>query len=707
MCGICGQYHFQGGAKANPATVRAMAQSIAHRGPDDEGFYFSGPVGLGFRRLSIIDLAGGHQPMSDASESVWVAFNGEIYNFAALRAELEALGHVFRTQSDTEVIVHGYKAWGADVLGRLNGMFGLAIWDEPRQKLTLARDSTGIKLIYYKVDGGSVVFGSELRAVLAALPERPAVDPTALNLFLRYRYTPSPLTLYEGIHKLAPGTMAVFEGGSFSVQRWYQYQPKRLPESTPDAEAAEELLALYQRALQRHLVSDVPVGLLLSGGMDSGLLLALMQAHGTKWPTYTVGYGKEAHRDDELSDAAHTAALFSARHTELPLSRTAFERSLSHVVSVLEEPIAASSIVPMYFVCERARQDVKVALVGQGPDELFGGYTRHLGVQYGTQWRRLPAWLRRSLASGIGHLPRNEALKRGVQSLDTDDRMARYQNVFSLMPGDAVDALFRPGVLPAGAGDRILQCWQGLEPEMDGSDELGGFQVLELRSSLPDELLMYADKISMAHGLEVRVPFLDKEVVEFAERLPAGFKVRLGQRKWLHRKVCAKVLPAEVMARKKRGFAVNAVDGWFNAPKESASPNPFASHLLDPQSLIFQFLRPEAVQALLVDHRTGRCDNHKLLFSLVVLEEWLRGQEAHAMQPTQATPARSAAFNDGLSAAFLSAESSPASSAASSAASTDSSTDPSSARPQRYPPTHPAPAPLDTAQPAASQVLPA
>lgn len=625
MCGICGQYHFIGGKSADPATVKAMARSISHRGPDDEGFHFSGPLGLGFRRLSIIDLSGGHQPMSDASESVWVTFNGEIYNFPELRDELERFGHIFRTKSDTEVIVHGYKQWGTDVLNHLNGMFGLAIWDEPRKKLVLARDPAGIKLIYYRVDGGSVIFGSEMRAVLAAMPERPALDMTAMNLFLRYRYTPSPLTLYQGIRKLAPGTMAVFESGAWSVQRWYQYQPKQLPSTKADAEVVDELLDVYKRALKRHLLSDVPVGLLLSGGVDSGLLLGLMSLYGKEWQTYTVGYGQEAYKDDELIDAAGSACLFGARHSQVHLSRQIFEQALPRIVSVLEEPIAASSIVPMFYVCERARQDVKVALVGQGPDELFGGYKRHLGVRYGSHWRRMPGWLRSGVEAGIGRLPRNEALKRGVYSLSVQDRMQRYQNVFSLMPGDEVDALFRAGMLPAGAGDSVADFWRELEPQMEGSDELGAFQVVELRSSLPDELLMYGDKLSMAHGLEVRVPYLDKEVVEYAQRLPAAFKVRMGQQKWVHRKVCQKFLPAEILARKKRGFAVNVVDQWFNSSLDSK----MGGYLLDEQSLMYQYLEPKAVHHLLDDHQSGRRDNHKMLFSLIVLEEWLRGARPH------------------------------------------------------------------------------
>ena len=635
MCGICGQYNFGNGRPASRATVAAMAQSIAHRGPDDDGFHYSGSLGLGFRRLSIIDLAGGHQPMSDAQESVWVAFNGEIYNFPELRRELEGLGHQFRTRSDTEVIVHGYKQWGSEVLNHLNGMFGLAIWDERARRLVLARDPAGIKLIYYRVDNGSVVFGSELRAVLAALPQRPALDTTALNLFLRYRYTPAPLTLYDGVRKLAPGTMAVFEQGAWRVERWYRYEPQPVPSTTSDAEATQALAEVYGRAMKRHLLSDVPVGLLLSGGMDSGLLLALMNQHGSAWPTYTVGYGREGFKDDELEDAAATARHFGARHAQVELSRQSFEASLPHIVSVLEEPIASSSIVPMYHVCARARQDVKVALIGQGPDELFGGYTRHLGVHYGEHWRRMPGWLRQALAAGIERLPRNEALKRGVASLDVADRMRRYRDVFSLMPGAEVDGLFHDGLLQEDAGERVISYWQDLAPEMAGCDELGAFQVLELRSSLPDELLMFGDKLSMAHGLELRVPYLDREVVEYAQRLPAAFKVRYGQRKWLHRRVCERLLPAEILARKKRGFAVNVVDDWFSG----SLAGKIGDYLQDENSLMYGWLQPAAVRRLLDEHRSQRRDNHKALFSLVVLEEWLRSEQAPAARPAAAAAA--------------------------------------------------------------------
>jgi asparagine synthase (glutamine-hydrolysing) len=619
VCGICGQYNFGNGAPVLREDVEAMTATIRHRGPDDDGFLFAGSLGLGFRRLSIIDLAGGHQPMSDADETVWVIFNGEIYNFQELRAELESRGHRFRTKSDTEAIVHGYKEWGTDVFDRLNGMFGIAIWDVHKRRLVLARDAMGIKLVYYAIRGGTVWFGSEMRPVIAGLGQRPEIDPVALNLFLRYRYTPSPFTIFKGIEKLAPGTMLVVEKGQARRERWYRYTP--VPFSTPKDEdaAAHELLELYRGAVRRHLIADVPVGLLLSGGLDSGLLLALMNEHGGPWPAYTVGYG-QTYEDDELADAAETAALLGAQHVRVKLDRGEFERSLPTIVAALEEPIAASSIVPMYFVSQRARQDVKVALIGQGPDELFGGYKRHLGVRYGQYWRRLPGPIRGLLATAVGGLPRNEMLKRGVASLAVPDRLERYQQVFSLMPGETVDGLFQPGVVPERPGDRILAAWSELIPQMAHTDELGGLQLLEVRSSLPDELLMYADKLSMAHSLELRVPYLDRTVVEYVQRLGASLKVRHGSRKWLHRRVCRQFLPASIAGRKKRGFAVNVVDDWF----DSSISGKLSDLLLDPRSRMFALLRPERVQTLLDDHQSRRQDNHKLLFSLALFEEWLR-----------------------------------------------------------------------------------
>lgn len=595
--------------------------TIFHRGPDDEGTYIDGSLGLGFRRLSIIDLSGGHQPMADESKKIWIVFNGEIYNFKEIRKTLESKGHQFRTNSDTEVIVQGYLQWGDEILDRLNGMFGLAIWDGNKHRLLVARDPMGMKSLYFHNDGQRLLFGSEIRPILAALPQKPAIDTTSLNHFLRYRYTPAPNTIHQGISKLAAGECLIVESGQCIRKRWYKYEPKTLTEKLSPGDAEEQLLELYRAAIKRHLISDVPLGLLLSGGMDSALLLALMNEFGSNWKTFTIGYGN-SFKDDELDDAQSTANLYGANHNQIEINQSVFQENLPKIIGALEEPIASSSIVPMYFVCQRARLDVKVALIGQGPDELFGGYTRHLGVNYSKYWRSLPKILRNGLSKTLKVLSRSETMQRGVNSLSEPNRLKRYQQIFSLLPQPQIDSLFKPGLIDTNTGDSVLHQWGSMCPSMQELDELNGFQLIELRSSLPDELLMYGDKLSMAHRLEGRIPYLDREVVEFAQTLPSRLKVRNSKRKWLHRKVCHNFLPKEITSRKKRGFAVNVVDDWFKSELGSR----IDSFIQDDSSLMYQYLAPKQVQGLLRGHKKGEIDNHKILFSLVVFEQWLRTQ---------------------------------------------------------------------------------
>jgi asparagine synthase (glutamine-hydrolysing) len=324
--------------------------------------------------------------------------------------------------------------------------------------------------------------------------------------------------------------------------------------------------------------------------------------------------------------------MLGSRHTSIELNPTSFAEALPRIVAAVEEPIATSSIVPMYLVSQRARQDVKVVLVGQGPDELFGGYNRHLGMAYSQYWANLPAWLRSPITGAISRLPRNEMLKRGVYSLHVGDRLRRFERTFSLVPDETMNEMFHDGLISPGAASAFLEGSRELEEFMAGTDELGAFQLMELRSSLPDELLMYGDKLSMAHGLEARVPYLDREVVEWVQRLDASFKVRHLARKWLHKRVCSGVLPKTIVRRKKQGFGVNVVDGWFR----DASGSPMKNMLLDRSSLIYRFLRPATIARLLREHESGEQDNHKVLFSVVVFEEWLR-LHADAAQPAPLT----------------------------------------------------------------------
>jgi asparagine synthase (glutamine-hydrolysing) len=556
--------------------------------------------------------------MSDPARSVWVMLNGEIYNFPDVRKELEAHGYIFTTTSDTEVIVHGYNEWGLDVLDHLNGMFGLAIWDDAQKMLVIARDRMGIKPLYYSLDEQGIVFASEIRSILIRRPSKPIPDPVALGLFLQYRYTPSPLTVFRGIKKLAPGTRLVVRSGTAMVERWWRYRPVPF-EPMPTAEqAADHLLELYKQAVKRQLISDVPLGLLLSGGVDSALLLALMNLYGHEWKSFTIGFGS-GFPNDELAYAEQTAKLMNSPNHRAELDRAGYEKSMPTIVRALEEPVTAASVVPMYHVCRRAREEVKVILVGQGPDELFGGYRRHLGVRYGVYWRSLPAWGRGALSAALSKIPRNETIRRALQSLDVPLRMERYRSIFSLVPAETVAGLFKDGFLPAEASDEILNCWADLEPMMEGADELGGFQFLEIRSSLPDELLMYGDKLSMAHGLEARVPYLDQEIVEYVERLAASYKVHWGKGKWLHRRVARSFLPAAIIERRKLGFET-PVDQWL---RDSVASE-MQTTLLDSRSAIYEYLRPERVRTLVDDHRSGKQNNFKILFSIIILDEWLR-----------------------------------------------------------------------------------
>jgi len=623
MSGICGQYNFGKPEPVDRPNLLAMTQTLINRGPDDEGYYIAGPLGLCFRRLSVIDLVGGHQPMSDREESVWLVVDGEIYNAPELREELQGYGHVFRTKSDAEVVIHGYKQWDDEVLNHLNGMFGLAIWDARQQRLLLARDPFGVKLLYYRIAGDRLYFGSEIRAICAATPDGAEVDPTSLNLFLRYGYIPSPYTTLKSVRKLAPGAKLTIQKGSYQLSRWYSFKPTPFAPPKSPLEAQEELRALYIQAIGRHLAGDVPVGLLLSGGVDSGLLLALMNRHGRSWPTYVVGCGS-AFPDDELTDAAATARIMGSKHTSVLISRSVVEKTLSKIFALLDEPVADASVVPMYFVCQRARQDVKVALAGQGPDELLGGCLSHLGVRYADLWPRIPARIRNRVSSAITALPNIETLKRGIHYLAIPDRIRRYQHVLSLLPGEQVDDLFQDGLLGPNSSDTALECWESMGDLISDTDELGGLQFLEVRSTLPDRVFMYADKLSMAHHLELRFPFVDKEIVEYVERLPANLKVRNGSREWLHRLVCRDFLPGPMLSRPKRGFATKVIEAWFRSAMESKMTEIF----LDSSSRIFQYLRARAVRGLFDQHSSRRQDHHKILLRLAVLEEWFRADHA-------------------------------------------------------------------------------
>jgi|HubBroStandDraft_4_1064222.scaffolds.fasta_scaffold50818_2 asparagine synthase (glutamine-hydrolysing) len=619
MCGIAGWYYSPScRIPEDPVLLNSMLSALVHRGPDDEGQYVDGPVALGMRRLSIIDLEGGHQPMSNEDHTVWVVFNGEIYNFRELRRELEAKGHVFSTCADTEVIVHGYEEWGDACVARLNGIFGLAVWDSRRRRLLLARDHFGVKPLYYHCDGNRLVWASEIKALLAdpSIPRR--VDLTALDLFLTFRFVPSPFTMFAGIRKLPPGHLLIKEESGYRVERYFS-------ESIPDVRLSESawidlLQERLETAVRRQMMSDVPIGALLSGGIDSGVVVAIMsRLTNQRVRTFTVGFA-ESNNVNELVEARRTAAIFGTAHKEVLLTSLDYRQLLQKVIWHLDEPIATTSALAMYSVCQLARDHVAVVLTGQGADEPFAGYPRHLGARYGGFYHHLPAPVRNYvLRPLIETLPRHERLKRAVRCLGTENLTERFAQVYAVFSEPMKLALWQPTL----ARHRDSQCVHEVidywRRDVKDLDPLVQMAHVDMRLSLSDDLLTYGDKMSMAASIEARVPLLDLDYMRAAEALPAPLRIRGKTQKYIHKRAVAKWLPPEIINRRKRGFDT-PVDHWFRSELSGYVRRMLLSH----DAACPMFFQQETIAGLLNDHISGRQDNRRQLFSLLVFELWHR-----------------------------------------------------------------------------------
>ncbi|CAN5842060.1 asparagine synthase (glutamine-hydrolyzing) [soil metagenome] len=613
MCGICGVYNYRDDEPADRRLVEAMTASMVHRGPDDSGVHCDRELGLGVRRLSIIDLAGGAQPMSNEDGTVRVVQNGEIYNFHDLRRELESYGHVFRTRSDTEAIVHAYEQWGVGGLARLNGMFAVAIWDSAARRLVLARDPFGVKPLYHWDGGGTLVFGSEVRPLLRHPRVERTVDLDAVRELLELTYVPSPRTAFAGISKLLPGHALVYGPGGGSLRRFHPVAPPH--SQLPARELREQLREAIAAAVRRQRVADVPVGVMLSGGADSAAVAALLaDREAEPVRTFTVGFGHDfAH--DELEPARRTARRIGAEHHELVISAAEYDEFLPRSIWHLEEPIATASTLAFFKVCELAREHVKVVLTGQGADEPFAGYARHLGERYGPVYRRLPRAMRDRVVSPlVERLPRNEQLKRGVRSLGTEEPLERLGRVYSTLGDPLGRRLFGDELLATGNGHRSIARWQADVAERDGLSQM---LYVDARTSLADNLLMYGDKMSMAVSLEARVPFLDLELMALAESIPPKLKVNGLKRKRILKDAISPWVPAEVRRRRKIGFTT-PVDGWFRRELGTS----LRERLLAPGSATRTYLRPQTVRAMIDEHGSGRHDHKRILFSLLTLELW-------------------------------------------------------------------------------------
>jgi asparagine synthase (glutamine-hydrolysing) len=618
MCGICGLVALDG-SEVDATPLAAMSESLRHRGPDSEGSVVDGPVALAARRLSIIDLEGGDQPVGNEDGSVKVVQNGEIYNYRELRAGLERRGHRFSTQSDTEVLVHLYEAHGADFVRELRGMFALALWDSRQRRLVLARDRFGIKPLYYGSERGLLSFASELKA----LP-RGEVDLDALEAFLTFNSIPAPLSIWRGTLKLPAGHLLVWEGkGEPRLERFARPAPVPAGEvrNGRESELAEELRARLRDSVRAHLVADVPVGILLSGGVDSGALAALAALEsGERVQTFSIGF--EEGSFDELSEARKVAKRYDTDHHELVLKPDAAEL-LPKLAAAFDEPFADSSALPTYLVSELASRHVKVALSGEGGDELFGGYYTYVADLLAPRIGPLAGVIRplvEALPSSSGRTSFDYKAKRFVRAAHLPP-LERHHAWKEILSPEARAELLAPD--RRGSADP-LDAYRARYEETGGAEPLARLQDVDLGIYLVDDLLVKTDRASMAHSLEARVPYLDEVVAGFALALPTRLKVRGLAKKLLLRKAVAPLLPHSVVYGKKRGFSIPAA-AWLRGPLV-----PFAREVLSAETVRRQgYFSPETVTRLLEDHIAGREDLSRQLWGLLSFTLWCE-QAEHA-----------------------------------------------------------------------------
>ena len=605
MCGICGIASSRG--RADLDRVAAMSAALVHRGPDSFGEYVDGAVAIAARRLSIIDLETGDQPIANEDGTIHVVQNGELYNYRELRRDLERAGHRFRTSGDTEVLLHLYEEHGDTFAARLRGMFAVAIWDARRRRLVLARDRFGIKPLYYRDADGELSFASELRA----LP-RGEIDLDALEAFLAFNSIPAPLTIFRDARKLPAGHLLVWEDGSVHLERFARPAPAVEAREDEEAELVEELRARLRDSVRAHLVSDVPVGVLLSGGVDSSLLAALA-AEESSGPVRTFSIGFEERSFDELGDARRVAERYGTQHRELVLRPDA-AHLLPALAEAFDEPFADSSALPTYLVCELAASDVKVALSGEGGDELFGGYYTYAADLLA----RRVGGLARAVRPLVERLPSSDSrasfdyrAKRFVRAahLPPLERHHGWKEIFSA--GARAELTGRASTLGP------LELLHERYAETEGADWLARLQDLDLGVYLVDDLLVKTDRASMAHSLEARVPYLDTAVTNLALALPTRHKIRGLAKKVLLRKAAEPLLPHEIVHGKKRGFSIPAA-AWLRGDLE-----PFARETLSPERLRRQgFFRPAVVTRLIDDHVTGREDMSRQLWGLLAFTLW-------------------------------------------------------------------------------------
>ncbi len=621
MCGICGKIYFDRQRTQDRALIESMCAALRHRGPDDSGVHVAGRAGLGHRRLSIIDLSpAGHQPMCNEDGSVWVVYNGEIYNFPELRTELQARGHIFRSTTDTEVIVHLYEDMGPECVGRLRGMFAFAVWDERAQELFCARDRVGKKPLVYAETGDGFVFASEIRALLQDASISRDVNIEALHHYLTYQYVPGPQTIFKQIYKLPPAHTLTLKNGRVSIRRYWDlnYEPKA--DEADEDELIERFRAVFQEAVRIRLRSDVPLGAFLSGGLDSSAVVAQMSALMDR-PIKTFAIGFEDQDFNELPYAHRVAGLFGCEHTEYVVKPDAL-RVLPDIIRHYGEPYADPSCVPTWYVAELTRRHVTVALNGDGGDESFAGYERYYANMMAA---RVPGCACAPLRALARFLPHRQArwsplrrAKRFLSGLHADPAR-RYVGWLCYFTEEMKRDLYDPAFAQAiSSCDSVRLMAEALQ-RCRAPSLLDRTLAADVALYLPYDLLAKVDIASMAHALEARSPFLDHELMEFAARLPARMKLRGSMSKYCVKKAFEKKLPPEILHRKKMGFGV-PLQRWFREDLRQ----PAHDVLLDSRTASRGYFRRAAIERLLREHMQGSADHSYRLWALVYLELWHR-----------------------------------------------------------------------------------
>jgi asparagine synthase (glutamine-hydrolysing) len=624
MCGIVGILDLQN-RPLDPGWLEGMNASLYHRGPDDGGSYVRGGVGLAMRRLSIIDVAGGHQPIHNEDKSVWVVFNGEIYNHRELRAELEQAGHTYYTNSDSETLVHLYEQHGVAGVARLRGMFAFALWDEKAARLVLARDRLGIKPLYYTTLADRLLFASELKALRRMPGFDPAIHAAAIERYLAFMYVPGPETVYRDVYELPPAHVLVHERGKSSIRRYWtlQYRPR---ENVSATEWEQRVLCQFRDSVRSHLLSEVPLGAFLSGGIDSSAVVAAMALESTKpVVTFSIGYEGKGAFQDERRYARMVAERYKTEHHEFVVS-TDIQGILPELVACFDQPFADSSAIPNYYITKLTRRHATVALSGLGGDELGGGYERYLGMQWAEHFRRLPQvlrgllgeyWVHRLPDSHSGH-PGMSRLKRFIASA-TDPAAARYA-AFTLAHSASERAqLLSPEFRAARRGPTAEDMIAAEIDSTAADDLLHRLLLCDMNLYLPGDLLSLTDRVSMLHSLEVRVPFLDHPLVELMAEIPARLKMTTWSKKALFKRAFRDLLPPTILHRKKMGFSV-PLALWLRTDLQPLLADVLSRHSLNE----IGYLDQNVVAKLVSEHQSGAANHESKLWALINLALWER-----------------------------------------------------------------------------------